>query len=232
MHGSWRAIIPGLIGGALVTACASSAAPAPPADEQELRSRLHVTAEVSDTTLAAAGAIADDFESGVRRVIVRVVDEMALEVRFEADRAMTLPWPPYLCLVGPFWAPDDAGLSDRCWGDPDLAALAARQGSADEEGEVRLDQGQPLIVSATLGRGDVRCDYPPGSWHLEVAFSPPGTPPGPDRLALDDVVVEVPSTNVDPLPLLPPSESRYCGLANVVLREQGEPDVVDPDPRP
>lgn len=201
--------------------------PAPPTDEGELRSRLHVSVGVTGTTLAAAGAITDSFESGVRRVIVRVVDELDLEVRFEADRSMTLPGLPYLCLVGPFWAPDDAGLSDRCWGDPDLAGIVATHLPEGEGGTVRLEAAQSKEVTARLRRGDVRCDYPPGTWRLEVAFSPPGTPPGPDRLMLEDVTFEVPfDPDEGPLPLLKPGESRYCGLANVVLREQGEPAVL------
>ena len=206
---------------------ADSAAPAPPADEEELRSQLHVSAGVTGTTSAAAGAITDSFESGVRRVIVRVVDELDLVIRFEADRSMTLPGSPYLCLVGPFWAPDDAGLSDRCWGDPDLAGIVASRIPDADGGTVRLQAGKSVVVTTRLRRGDVRCDYPPGTWHLEVAFSPPGTPAGPDRLALEDVVLEVPFDPDDgPLPLLKPGQSRYCGLANVVVREQGEPAVL------
>jgi hypothetical protein len=215
------------IAGALVAACTSLSPPPPPSDEQDLRSHLRVSAAVTDTTLAAAGAIADDFERGVRRVIVRVVEGMDLEVHFEVDRPMSLPWPPFLCLVGPFWAPDDAGLSDRCWGEPDLGARAAASGpDADGTGPIRLEPGRPLIMRAALERGAMRCDYPPGSWTLEIAFSPPGTRPGPDRLALEDVVVEVPVDDAQPLLLLHPTESRYCGLANVVVREQGEPEVI------
>ena len=63
-------------------------------------------------------------------VPVTVVESLALDVRLTADRDLVLAGPPRLCLVGPFAAPDDAGLIDRCWGDPDPGAALAARGAA------------------------------------------------------------------------------------------------------
>ena len=35
-----------------------------------------------------------------------------------------------------------------------------------------------------------------------------------------------------PLRLIPPGDGRYCGLATLVVREQGEPEVFVPSPSP
>lgn len=208
------------------------AAATPPADEADLRTRLAISVEVAGRTLAAAGAITDSLEEGVRRVIVRIVDKLDLAVSLEARDALRLPGPPWLCLVGPYSAPDDAGLSDRCWGEPDLSDVARRGLPLDRDGHVVLRPGAPVTIPVTLVRGDERCDYPPGTWRLEAAFSPPGTPPGADRLTLADVTFEVSPESSEPLPLIPPGESRYCGLATVVVRDQGQPAVIPASPTP
>ena len=126
--------------------------------------------------------------------------------------------------MGPYSAPDDAGLSDRCWGDPDLGTLLAAQLPTDAAGHPRLSADQPIIVDAALRRGQVRCDYPPGEWTLEVALEPlvNGTSVGPIDLA--PVTFDVPWQTADPIPLRLLG-TRYCGLANAVYRDQGEPDV-------
>jgi hypothetical protein len=213
-------------------ASADGAAATPPADEADLRARLSVTVAVTDQSLAATGAIADSLEEGVRGVIVRIVDGMELEVRLESRDVVLLPGPPFLCLVGPYAAPDDAGLSDRCWGEPGLTSVAADQLPLDSNGALRLQAGVPLTIAVELSRGHERCDYPPGTWRLEVTFSPRGTPAGPDRLALEDVPFEISPTNTEALALVPPGDSRYCGLATLVVREQGEPQVISPSPSP
>lgn len=215
-----------------VPASADGAAATPPADEADLRARLGVTVVVTDQSLAATGAIADSLEEGVRGVIVRIVDGVELEVRLESRDAMLLPGPPFLCLVGPYAAPDDAGLSDRCWGEPDLASVAADQLPMDSDGALRLQAGVPMTIAVELSRGHERCDYPPGTWQLEVTFSPRGTPAGPDRLALEDVPFAISPTTTHPLPLVPPGDGRYCGLATLVMREQGEPEVIPSSPSP
>lgn len=112
--------------------------PAPPA--------MQVEVSVTGARLAAAGAITDSLEEGVKRVLVRVVDEIDLELRFVPSRTLMLTQPLYLCLVGPYWAPDDAGLSDRCWGEPDLGAevAAAMRG---EDGVIRFEAGVPIVIS-------------------------------------------------------------------------------------
>jgi hypothetical protein len=80
-------------------------------------------------------------------------------------------------------------------------------------------------MAATLRRGDERCDYPPGTWQLEVTLEPliDGSSVGPLELA--PVAVSVPPSAIEPLPLRL-FGTRYCGLANAVYREQGEPSVV------
>ena len=84
----------------------------------------------------------------------------------------------------------------------------------------------PLPVSATLQRGQVRCDYPPGKWVLEIKADPlvDGTAMG--ARYLPEAGFEVPFATPGPLTLL--KQTRYCGLANVVYREQGEPPVANP----
>jgi hypothetical protein len=223
-----RAVATGLVIAVLGNAGAVAVAAEPHAG-------LRIQADISDTKLAAAGAITDDLEAGVRRVLVRVVDEMDLEIRFEATRPMTLFQPLSLCLVGPYAAPDDAGLSDRCWGEPDVGAVVASAMGSDAGRPIRLEPGDTVVVETTIARGHERCDYPPGDCRLEIAFDPPGPAGQPDDVVFEDVPLEVPWATIEPLPLLDPRDSRYCGLAGAVLRDQGEPDVIeviDPDPAP
>ncbi len=158
---------------------------------------------------------------------MRIVDGLHLKVSIEAPASITLARPPKVCLVGPYSAPDDAGLSDRCWGDPDVGALLAAQLPTDASGHSQIPAEQPIDVDAALERGDVRCDYPPGEWTLEVALEPlvDGTSAGP--IDLPPVTIEVPWQTSQPIPLRL-FGTRYCGLANSVYRDQGEPDVVTP----
>ena len=193
----------------------------------ELLSGVHVSTTSVSASLAAAHAIADfGLEEGVHLVRVRIVDTLTLKLRIESTHTLVLAEPPLFCVVGPFSAPDDAGLSDRCWGEPDLTAVAADQLPSDAAGHPMVRADAPVALSATLQRGDVRCDYPPGRWLLEINVDPlvDGTAMG--GRYLPDVGFDVPFATPAPLTLL--KQTRYCGLANVVYREQGEPPVANP----
>jgi hypothetical protein len=182
---------------------------------------------VVDDGLLAARAIAD-FGVGaeVRLVLVRIIDELDVDIWLEPAHDIALEPPIVACLVGPDATPDDAGLEDRCWGDADLGALIEAQLSSDAQGRLRLVSGSPVTVHATLRRGAVRCDYPPGAWRLELLVNPvvEGSPAGP-RYA-PDASFTVPFVPDEALSLV--GERRYCGLASKIFREQGEPSIVTP----
>jgi hypothetical protein len=194
---------------------------------RELLSGIHVSATVASSSLAAAHAIADfGLSEGVRLVRVRIVDGLMLDLRIETTSSITFAEPLLFCLVGPFSAPDDAGLSDRCWGEPDLGVVVAGGLSHDAGGRPMFVADSPVALSTTLQRGDVRCDYPPGKWVLEVKADPLVDGAAMGARYLPDVGFDVPFATPDPLTLL--AQTRYCGLASVVYREQGEPPVVNP----
>src|SRR5258706_8204691 len=166
----------GLIAGALlvlVLAVASAAVwtaaqPRSPAQRLEaanaLLSRIQMTATVTGTSLLATNATADfGVGNGIRLVHVRITDELRLDLRITTDQDVVLAGAPRLCLVGPYSAPDDAGLTDRCWGEPDLAALLLAHASTDVAGRPVLAAATPIALSPTLRRGGTRCDYPPGT---------------------------------------------------------------------
>lgn len=159
-------------------------------------------------------------------VNIRILEELDLEPRIEAEHTVTLATPPKLCLVGRGSAPDDAGLSDRCWGEPDLASVVAGQLATDDAGNLMLAADRPTVVATTLRRGEVRCDYPPGEWQLEVAVSPliDGSPAG--ATDLPDVSIDIPLETAGPLAFLTVDKTRYCGTASQVYREQGEPPLT------
>lgn len=189
---------------------------------------MRLSAAVVERSLAATEAIADfAIEQDVRSVRVRIVDGLHLEVSIKAPSSITLAGPPRVCLVGPYSAPDDAGLSDRCWGDPDLGTLLAAQLPTDAAGHPQLSADHPIVVDAALDRGETRCDYPPGEWTLELTLEPlvDGTTVGP--IDLPPVAFDVPWQTTEPMPLRLLG-TRYCGLANTVYRDQGEPDVLTP----
>jgi hypothetical protein len=224
-------ILAALIGGIGFLAWVSTQVPTP---EDRLReasaalARMRVTATVVDRSLAATEAIADfGIEKGVRLVRVRIVDRLQVELRVETPEAIELVEPPRVCLAWHFSAPDDAGLADRCWGEPDLGGLLAAQLARDEAGHPLLPAGRPIVVDAALRRGDVRCDYPPGDWQLEMALEPlvDGSPVG--AMDLPPVGLLVLATGEGPLPFLR-FDTRFCGLATRVYLEQGEPPVTLP----
>jgi len=221
-----------LIGGIDLSACAPAQ---PRSPEERLRAareslaEVRVSASVVASSLVATHAIADlGIEEGVRMVKVRILDELQMELRVETGGRVALVGPPRVCLVGPFWAPDDAGLSDRCWGEPDLGELLAAQLTTDAAGHTTLEADRPIVLAARLRRGDVRCDYPPGDWHLEVQLEPLVDGSSAGVMELPPVRLSVPPdvANTQPLTLI--EATRYCGLANVVYREQGEPSVTTP----
>ena len=197
---------------------------------RNLAAGIDVSVGVDHSSLAATLAIADfGIEERVRLVPVRILEQIGLELRIRAASDVILAGPPRVCLVGPHWAPDDAGLSDRCWGDPDLGALVGSQLASDADGHPRLDEDVPIEVIATIARGHERCDYPVGTWSLEVAVEPivDGRPEGSFQLpdTQFDVSLEPAGTA---LRLVARGDSRYCGLAQSVWREQGEPSLIAP----
>ena len=224
-----------LVGGVGLLAWASTYAPThAPTPEDRLRAagetlgRVRVSAAVVDRSLSATEAIADfGIEEGVRLVRVRIVDRLRIALRIETPDAIELAEPPRACLVWHFSAPDDAGLSDRCWGEPDLGGLVAAGLARSGAGHPMLVAGHPIEIVADLRRGDVRCDYPPGDWQLEIALVPlvDGVPVG--AVNLPPVALEVPASGDGPLPFLR-FDTRFCGLANTIYRDQGEPQVASP----
>lgn len=213
-----------------VGACASSPSPTPPDREAAARSLLagiHITASVSDVRLDATGAIADlGVSGGVHLVRVRIVDELTIALEVSADRAVAFAEAPRVCLVGPDSSPDDAGLSDPCWGEPDLGGPFAAQLTTDASGHPTLEAGKPVTVTMPLKRGDVRCDYAPGAWHVEFKADPVVDGSGAGARYLPYASFEVPIAASAPLPFLP--DTRFCALATRISEEQGEPPVQSP----
>ena len=188
-------------------------------------SSVHVTPSVGNTDLIATGAIADfGLNGGARLVRVRIVDSMDLALRIASDQEIVLAEPPVLCLVGPYSAPDDAGLESPCWGDPDMSALLKSKLTVNAGNHYVLGT-TPIEIDTTLRRGAQRCDYPPGKWQVELKLNPVG---GDGARYVPDTTFDVPIADARPLPLLPTTETRYCGLATAVVQQQGEPEVVKP----
>lgn len=217
-----------VIGWVLLSPLILPPAPQPSAGGDAPLAGLRVNASVEDVSLAAAGASADfGVEEEMRRINMRVVEELAITVTLESQRDLVLADPPRLCLVGPFWNPLDAGLSDRCWGDPDLGDVVASQLPTNGDGKPVLSANRPLTVNATIRRGNERCDYAPGQWHLEVGLGP---------IDLPDVLMYVPYENpivggfAGTLRLLPTDQTRLCSYPAAVYLRQGDPPVSSPSP--
>jgi hypothetical protein len=220
-------LVLGVAGGAAWAALQPHTPEQRAAAASQLVAGVHVTAAVTSSSLLATSAIADlGIQGGILSVHVRIVDELRLDVRVESASDIALTGPPRLCLVGPYSAPDDAGLTDRCWGEPDLAALFAAKVAKDPAGRPMLSSGTPIAVSVPLHRGSTRCDYPPGTWQLELTLDPliDGTSSG--NREPPAVNLEVPFAGTQPLIFV--TGSRYCGLAETVYRDQGEPAVLTP----
>jgi hypothetical protein len=198
---------------------------------RKLLSGIRISTNVSGSTLAASKALVDFLaENDVRLVLVRIVDDLDLEIHIEAHQAVAFGEPPSFCLIGPFSAPDDAGYSSPCWGAPDIGELLAAQLPADGAGHAMFPAGQEIVLSATVHRGGLRCDYPPGRWLLVVEADPvvDATPMGARQLA--EIGFDIPWSGSGPLPFLPVKTVPYCGSANVVYKEQGEPQIATPSP--
>jgi hypothetical protein len=227
-----RAILAGLAVVALVSG--AWIATRPQSAEERARAAdalvagILASVKVDDDRLLAARAIADFGVGGeVRLVRVRIVDELRLDVRVDVTNELVSASPIVACLVGPDPAPDDAGLSDRCWGDADLGALflQADKSAGNAGGRTPLAAGS-RVITAVVHRGEAGCDYPPGTWRLELLVDPivDGVAAGP-RYA-PAAAFEVPFDADEPLRLV--EERRYCGLASKIYREQGEPPLLAP----
>jgi len=186
---------------------------------------IDATVTVDGGTLLATRAVADfGLDQPVRLVLVRIADELQVAVGLVSTSDVVLGGPIVACLVGPDAAPDDGGLESPCWGEPEIGPLIEAQLPRGDDGRLRIAAGSPVIVETAVRRGELRCDYPPGRWHLELRVDPivVGGPAGP-RYA-PGATFEVPFDPAEPLALV--MERRYCGLANRVIREQGEPAIA------
>jgi hypothetical protein len=198
---------------------------------QELVSGISVSARLSDSSLSATKALVDFLpENDVRLVLVRIVDDLDLVLRIETSEDVTFSEPPGFCLIGPFAAPDDAGLSSPCWGAPDLGELVGGRLEVDAAGHAMLPAGRVITLEASIGRVRGRCDYPPGQWVVRVEGAPIVDGRSMDTRRFAEVAFDVPYLGTGQLPFIPVCARSYCGLANVVYREQGEPEVASPSP--
>jgi hypothetical protein len=196
---------------------------------RDLLAAVHVSATVVSSSLLASSAEADfGLKQGIRSVGVRVVDILSVELRIEADRDVALAQPPPACLAGPYWAPDDAGLESRCWGEPDIGQLLATAMPTDGAGRLVLTGHRAVVLNVALRRGESRCDYPPGAWDVTITVDPmiDGTP----VTGLDPIraPVAVPVASAGSLTAVPVGKSRFCSDAAAIYLEQGEPPGLAP----
>ena len=197
------------------------------AEANALRAGIRVTPTVESVSLVATKALADyGIGQHVGLVRVRIVEQMRLRLEVSSERDMDFAEKPKVCLVGPDSAPDDAGLEDRCWGDPELGRLLF--GAAGGPDVPNLGPAAVLLSTVTLSRGNVRCDYAPGDWVFQLKVNPlvDGLPAGAEYITHVPFTVPIPAHG--PLPLLRIDTTRYCGLATRIVREQGEPEVIEP----
>lgn len=228
-------VIGSLISGALViglvAVLAPSSPPAPLTPEQrdaaarQLASSVDAEAVAEAVALSVIRASADfGIEDGIRAVPVRIVDDLDLRVRITTDQDLTLAGLPRVCLVGPFWNPLDAGLSDRCWGEPDLGRFVASQLPRDAGGGVTLRAESSFELAVAIGRGEERCDYAPGEWRLQIDAPLRVDGVIVDHVELADVPFEIP---LEPegtvLSFRPNSEVRPCSYIAAVYTGQREP---------
>ena len=197
-----------------------------PASADELFGGIEVTAAVDESSLGATQAVADfGVEEGVRMVPVRIVEDLVLDLGLSTPRDVTFSAPPRLCLTGPFWNPLDAGLSDRCWGDPDVNEALRDAMPADPSGTVTLRADSPVVLRVPIARGDERCDYPPGDWLLEVDAEPviDGAPQ--PRMDIAKVPITIPWDVDGALRWHDNSDTRFCSFTAAVYTRQGEPQI-------
>ncbi len=188
---------------------------------RELAGFVAVSITVLDSALAVTRASGDfGIEEGVRSVPVRI--------RIASDVDVVLAGQPRVCLVGPFWNPLDAGLSDRCWGEPDLAGLVAEGLAPASGGTVTIEAGVPIELSVAIGRGTERCDYAPGEWRLQVDAEPVVDGATVGRVDVADLPFKVPlEPDGTVLPFYPNAETRPCSYPAAVFTRQGEPRFED-----
>jgi hypothetical protein len=197
-----------------------------PATADEPFAGIEVEASVVEWRLGATQAIADfGIEEGVRMVPVRIVEDLVLELELSADRDVTFAAPPRLCLTGPFWNPLDAGLSDRCWGEPDVNDALAEHMIPDGNGFVTLRANAPVALRVPIARGDERCDYPPGDWLLEVDAEPVIDGQVQPRADIAKAPIAIPWNVGVPLPWHDNSDTRFCSFTAAVYTRQGEPRI-------
>ena len=196
----------------------------PAAIARELAGHLRVEARVADSSNGVIRASADfGIEEGVRAVPVRIVEDLELRLTITSDREIVFATPPRVCLVGPFWNPLDAGLSDRCWGEPDLGRMVA-EGLRRDDGELRVESGDRMSLDATIERGTERCDYAPGEWRLQIDAELRLGATALPRVDVVDIPLDLPLEPVGTvLPFHPNSETRPCSYVAAVYTRQGEP---------
>jgi hypothetical protein len=198
-----------------------------PATADELLDGIEVEASVVEWRLGATQAIADfGIEEGVRMVPVRIVEDLVLELKLSADRDVTIAAPPRLCLTGPFWNPLDAGLSDRCWGEPDVTDALRAAMPADAAGTVTLRAASPVAIRVPIARGDERCDYPPGDWLLEVDAEAVIDGQAQPRTDIAKAPIAIPWNVGVPLAWHDNSDTRFCSFTAAVYTRQGEPRIA------
>jgi hypothetical protein len=83
-------------------------------------------------------------------------------------------------------------------------------------------------VAIELSRGEARCDYAPGQWRLEVSVEPIVDGASAGLIDLPTVEIAIPFSPDDVVIEVRPS--RYCGLAETIFKEQGEPATSTPRP--
>jgi hypothetical protein len=222
-----------MLGSAVAAAgCAATPGPAAtPLSAEYLVGQIALAASAGPAQLVATGAVADfGLEQGVRLVTVRIVDRLEVQVHVQSAVDIVFAEPPRLCLVGPDSAPDDAGLQDPCWGSPDISDLLVASMPTAADGRAMLPAAQPLDLTVALERGNLRCDYAPGRWTLDLSGRPLVNGEAPSQ-SVDapqaGFVVSIPPDQ-GPLPYLKTDTTRYCGLASRVYLEQGEPPTISP----
>ncbi len=196
----------------------------PAAIARELAGHVRVEARVSDSSNGVIRASADfGIEEGVRAVPVRIVEDLILRLTITTDRDIVFDTPPRVCLVGPFWNPLDAGLSDRCWGEPDLGRMVTDALRRDD-GALRLEAGDRMSLDATIERGTERCDYAPGEWRLQIDAELRLGETALPRVDVVDIPLDLPLEPVGTvLPFHPNNETRPCSYIAAVYTRQGEP---------
>lgn len=227
MRRTWLALLAGtLISLGASPSVVPSAGPRPTPAPTEWPVDLEIRVQPSIGGLAVSKAIADSLEEGIRLVPIRIVERMHIAMTLLTTEGVVFSEPPVVCMYWHDAAPDDGGLESPCWGIPDpsstLAGMLAR-----DDGAWALAPATGVALGTDLGRGPGTCDYPPGDWVLRLRVVPQV-----DGVAAEPVYLrvpfEVPFDPTEVLPAVPLSDTRFCGLASEVIREQGVPPTQAP----